>query len=192
MNNNGGMALNHKSRKLIYNFISNNPGTAFENIKRFLDMNKSTLNYHLKYLERSDQVTSKIEDGQRCYFCAYTMNHEIQPILKMTQTNLTEIQRQLLILIQQKPGVTNKELIFQTKLNRKSLGYNIKRLREQKLIWATKEDGTLGYEYITKDKLRHEMATRLISKLLSDEIDEQTYHKIKGKLETLNLDELMK
>jgi predicted transcriptional regulator len=95
------------------------------------------------------------------------------------------------LLIQQKPGVGNKELINLTKLNRKNLSYNLKRLREQKLIWAVKNNGVLGYEFITKEKLHHEMATRLISKLLSDEIDEETYHKIKHKLDTVDINELM-
>ena len=190
--NNNGETLTHKSRRLIYNFISNNPGVSFENIKRFFDMNKSTLNYHLKYLERNTKVISKLEDGQRCYYCAYKVSQMIKPIQTRTPANLTQIQEKLLLLIQQKPGVTNKELINQTRINRKNLSYNIKKLRDQRLIWAVNNDGILGYEFITKEKLQHEMATRLISKLLAEEIDEQTYHKIKEKLETVDLNELMK
>jgi predicted transcriptional regulator len=189
--NNNGETLTHKSRRLIYNFISNNPGIAFENIKRFFDMNKSTLNYHLKYIERNNKVTSKLEDGQRCYYCAYKVSHKILPLQTRTPTNLTQIQERLLTLIQQKPGVSNKELITQTKINRKNLSYNIKKLRDQKLIWAVKNDGVLGYEFITKEKLQREMATRLISKLLAEEIDEEAYHRIKDKLETVDLNELM-
>ena len=188
----GGPALGHKSRKLIYNFISTNPGAAFENIKKVLDMNKSTLNYHLKYLERSKQITSKLQDGQRCYYCAYKVDHSIQPVLDRAPPNLTETQQHLLKLIQNRPGITNKELIIQTKLNRKNLSYNIKKLRENKLIWAVRSDGLLGYEFITKEKLQYEMATRLIAKLLSDEIDEETYHKIKTKLDEVNIEELMR
>ncbi len=190
--NNNGETLTHKSRRLIYLFISNNPGVTFEKIKRFFDMNKSTLNYHLKYLERNNKIISKLVDGQRCYYCAYMVSNQIMSIQTSSPTNLTQIQERLLVLIQQKPGVSNKELMIQTKINRKNLSYNIKKLRDQKLIWAVKNDGLLGYEFITKEKLQHEMATRLIAKLLSDEIDEETYHKIKTKLDEVNIEELMR
>ena len=188
----GGAALEHKSRKLIYNYISTNPGSTFETIKKFFDMNKSTLTYHLKYLIRHGKVTSKLEDGQRCYYCAYKIKHRIHSFITEKQAHLTEVQEQLVTIIQNQPGVTNKELMLKTKLNRKNLSYNIKKLRDKKLIWSVKTDGILGYEYITKEKLRHEMVTRLISRLLAEEIDESTYHKIKNKLDTVDLDELMK
>jgi predicted transcriptional regulator len=188
----GGPALGHRSRKLIYNYISTNPGAPFENIKNFFDMNKSTLNYHLKYLERNREITSKLESGKRCYYCARKIEHKIHPILQEERSRLTETQDQLLKIIQQNPGVTNKELITRTKLNRKNLSYNIIKLRDRKLIWAIKSGGILGYEIVTKEKLRHEMATRLIAKLLADEIDEEAFNRIKRKLETMNIEELMK
>lgn len=187
----GGSVLEHRSRKLIYNFISTNPGASFETIKKFFDMNKSTLNYHLKFLERNKKITSKLEGGFRCYYCAFKIDHDLHLFVKDKQAGLTGTQKLLIRIIQDNPGVSNKELIARTKINRKNLSYNIKKLRELKLIWAVKVDGILGYEYITKEKLKHEVATRLISKLLADEIDEATYHKIKKKLEKLNLDELM-
>jgi len=188
----GEGALGHKSRKLIYNFISTNPGASFESIKKFFDMNKSTLNYHLKYLERTKEIDTKREGGRRCYYCAHKIAHTAHPFAKEKQSGLTDRQQQLIKIIQDNPGVSNKELITRTKLNRKNLSYNIKKLRERKLIWAVKSDGILGYEYVTKEKLQHEMVTRLISKLLANEIDEETYHKLKKKLEKLDLDEIMK
>jgi predicted transcriptional regulator len=180
-------ALDHRSRKLIYNFISTHPGSSFKIIKNLFDMNKSTLSYHLNYLERNRKVISKREGRNRCYYCAYEAASKLGK-----RSNLTYTQRKLVNIIQDTPGITNKELMSRIKINRKNLHYNIKKLRELKLIWAVKRNGELGYEYVTEEKLRHEMATTLISKLLSNEIDEKTYHKIKTKLDLMNLEELLK
>ena len=188
----GGLALQHRSRKLIYNFISTNPGSSFEIIKRFFDMNRSTLKYHLKYLERNNHIFSKRKGRRRCYYCGSEIDHEIILFSDDPHPYLTITQKKLIKIIKDNPGITNKELLDRTKLNRKNLSYNIIKLREQKLIWGFKTDGVLGYEYITEDKLRHEMVTKLISKLLAKEIDEDTFNRIKGKLEKVDLDELLK
>ncbi len=185
-------ALGHRSRKLIYNFISTRPGSSFKVIKNFFEMNKSTLSYHLKYLERNKKISSKPEGKHRCYYCTNNIQLGSHVIDTGEHANLTATQHTLVKLIQNNKGITNKELIGRTKLNRKNLHYNIKKLREKKLIWAVKSSGILGYEYVTEEKLRHEMATTLISKLLSNEIDEETYHKIKNKLVTMNLEDVLK
>jgi predicted transcriptional regulator len=156
-------------------------------IKTFFEINKSTLSYHLNFLEKNKKVISKREGRNRCYYCAYAAATKLDE-----RSSLTATQQKLVNIIQNTPGVTNKELMTRININRKNLHYNIKKLRELKLIWAVKTKGVLGYEYVTEEKLRHEMATNLISKLLSNEIDEGTYHKIKTKLETMNLEELLK
>jgi predicted transcriptional regulator len=93
-------------------------------------------------------------------------------------------------MIKNTPGITNKKLMSFTKLNRKTLSYNINKLLDQKLIWKTKNSSTIGYEYITKDKLRGEIYHQLLMKLLADEIDEETFLRIKRKLELIDIDDI--
>jgi predicted transcriptional regulator len=90
------------------------------------------------------------------------------------------------------PGITAKELNFKIKVKPTTLEYNINRLIELKLIWKAKNDGMVGYEVITDENLREEIFNRLIKKLMTGEIDEETYFKIKKRLESLDLDELSK
>jgi predicted transcriptional regulator len=180
----------HRSRKLVYNYVSSHPGASFGEIKRVLELKKSTLMYHLTYLERKGKILSKKEGRLRRFYCRDKPLSKTYPTSK-TQTNtLTQTQRQLIGLIQNYPGISKRELVDRTKVNGKKMNYNLRRLCDLKFIWIVKNDGIIGYEYITSEKLREEVFNRLILRLISDEIDEATFNKIKRKLENMDLDEL--
>jgi predicted transcriptional regulator len=186
-------ALKHRSRRLIFNYISSNPGVTISSIKRFFDMNESTLKYHLHYLEKNEKIYSKPQGKYTCFYCKHRTLSKIhaEPTKRSALVNLSKTQKQLLDLIISRPGLTQKELAKLTNINRKSVSYSLKRLAEMKLVWVLKKDGKLGYEHITAEKLRLEMLSELVNKLLTDEIDEETFNKIKKKLEIMDIDELM-
>jgi predicted transcriptional regulator len=186
----GEVDLKHKSRKLIYNYILSNPGVTFGNIMRFLDINKSTLMYHLTYLEKARKVFSIREGHRRYYYCIEKKITDIDPFFRTYLNKLNTTQIEILKLIKDNPGITKQDLIIRTRINRKNLNNILKKLGELNLIWLVKNSGILGYEYVTREKLRSEVLKRLITKLISDEIDEKTFKRIKKKLKTINLDEI--
>lgn len=186
----GAGSKDNRTRKMIYNYIKSYPGVSFGKIKDFFELNESTLKYHLVYLERTKDITSRREGRRRCYFSS---QHEFDDNKKTDEPDFsvfTRNQQVILKLIIRNPGITRTELLSKTKLNRKTFGYNIDRLVEQKTIWVINSSDEIGYEYITKDKLYKEMYNGLLMKLLSNEIDEETFHKIKKKLELIDIDEI--
>jgi predicted transcriptional regulator len=190
----GEEALEHKTRKQIYNYISTHPGVSFGVIRRFFDINESTLKYHLHYLEKNQRITSERTGRQRCYYSEGVQKTSEQYTMqlqhKAKQLNLSMSQQRVLSLIRQQPGITRKELIKFTKLKRKTLSYRIDKLIEHQLIWKVKTEEGIGYEFITKEKLRKEIYNQLLLKLLADEISEEKFLKIKKKLELIDIDEI--
>ncbi len=186
----GEVGLEHKTRKLIYNYIATHPGVSFGVIKEFFDLNESTLKYHLHFLEKNKRITSAREGKLRCYYCEYKKEVTIPTSQKIKHLNLSKSQQRVLNLIKRQPGIGKKELMRFTKMNKKTLSYNIDKLIENKLIWQVKDSGAIGYEFITKDNLRKEIYNRLLLRLLADEISEEKFLKIKKKLEEMDVDEI--
>lgn len=186
----GEEGLGHLTRKQIFNYISSHPGSSFGNIRSIFELNESTLKYHLNYLERTKKIESRKEGRRRCYYCQGEYGEDEIGTVVRSEPTLTANQQRIINVIRRRPGITNKDLVARTKLNRKTVSYNLERLIEKKVLWKIKADGVIGYEYITEEKLRKEMYNQLLIQLLSDEIDEDTFLKIKKKLESLDIDEI--
>jgi len=185
----GGKAvLENKTRKQIFNYISTYPGTSFGEIKDVFEINESTLKYHLAYLQRAEQIISKREGRRRLYYIKPYIDNNPLKISPAGHKNLTGNQIRIIKQIQNQPGISVKEIIKNTKLHRKTVAYNINKLIQHNIIWKVKSSDGIGYEYITEDKLRYEMYNQLLLKLIADEIDENTYLKIKKKLESSDIE----
>jgi len=168
----------------LYQLILAYPGVTFNVLKKVNNLNRSTLRYHLKYLEKAERIKSDLNNGQRSY---YPLNDEIllsKIYGNKSKTNfLTVIQQQILSLIKKNPGITQKELIKKTSLSRFTISYNTRKFISMGLVKKTVDENNVHYEYISEEILKDEVLVRLTIKLLSKELDEDTYHHLRRRLE---------
>ena len=181
---NGQAAMEHDTRKMIYNHITHYPGVTFSVLKNIFELAEGTLRYHLKYLEKADTVCSDIQDGNRCYY----PQKKDQVLSKMLENHsgtykFTKNQKRIMAIIQQYPGINQKDLIKKAKLNRFTLNYNLNKFIDLGVIRKINNSGRVFYEFITDDLMEHEIMKLLIIKLLNNEIDENTFNELKEKLE---------
>lgn len=173
--------LDHRSRRMIYRYISTHPGVSFGSIKNVLELNSSTLRYHLEYLERSDSIRMSKDNGKRCYHpnngtsLSFETEHSI--------SELPASQERILEIIKRNPGITKKELVQLARMEPKKVRYNVRRLRENRQIWRVRSGRDTGYEAITPQKLKDEMLKLLLDKYLRDEMDKETFLRLKEELE---------
>lgn len=177
------VTLENQIRKMIYAHIVEYPGVSFIKLKRVYDLNDGTLRYHLNYLQRAQKITSKIESGKLHYYprAKFVINSNL------TNTNLkshqlTPHQELILNAIKQYPGVNQTELIAKTSLKRHILTYNISQLIDLGMVKKNNHVQYVCYEYIPEELLQYEMLKMLTIKLLNNEIDEQTFLKLRSRL----------
>jgi len=177
-------ALDHYLRDTICNHILEYPGVSFSKLKKVYNVNDSTLRYHLQYLEREQRISQNMENGKLHYYPFNGIASTV-PISNRHkhQNSLTVHQETILRTIDKYPRITQKELGERTKLKRFILTYNISKLIDMGFIRKLNHQRNVCYESITQEQLQIEMLKVLTIKFLNDEIDEETYYKLKGRLE---------
>jgi len=180
----GDIALDNKTRRIIYNHIYAYPGVSFNTLKEIFELSPGALRYHLNYLEKYEKISCGLEKGNRCYYPF----HNGFNISKISQDRsglhkLTPHQKRVLNTIKRYPGINQKELINRTKMNRSQISKNLQKLVNLNIVQRNKIGKQIYYEYVPDDELKFMILKRLVIKLLRDEIDEQTFLKLKRKLE---------
>ncbi|MBI2077983.1 MAG: winged helix-turn-helix transcriptional regulator [Euryarchaeota archaeon] len=123
--------LAHEKREEVYQYIKNNPGPSFSDLRRELELSNGTLVHHLRVLESQEFVRS-YRDGFRTRF--YLRGPKIVPTAYLTRT-----QQQILDTISSNPGVTQKELSSLLGLPRESVSYHANRLAAQGQLQVRQE-----------------------------------------------------
>lgn len=121
-------------RGQIYGYIRTNPGVHYNQIRRGIDVKNGTLSYHLRVLEKTELVKSRREGFRYRAFYPTGMKFP-----KKERFRLTELQIQIIDVIKNNHGITQKDIA--QKLNQKpqTINYNIKVLDQAGLITVIKK-----------------------------------------------------
>jgi predicted transcriptional regulator len=155
-------------RPKIARYILLHPGSSFNDIQTIFDVPESTLRYHLGYLEKKDQIHS--DTKKRIYFP--TENRGDKSVSKTQMTLINSIKRN--------PGITQKELVSKTKINRSTIRKNIRSLIEEEMVTTTRIGNEIHHFFIYPEDLERIKALRLITKLVQEKIDEDTYWELRS------------
>ncbi len=178
-----GYSLEHNTRKMIVNHILAYPGVSFVSIKKMLNLPDGTLRYHLNYLESKKEIRSCLEGNNRCYYPVQRIIFDSKSESEIKTHRLNDTQERLLDIIQRNPGITQKDLILLTGLKRITVRYNIRKFIDFGVVRKEPNGRNICYYYISDIELKERIKKRLIAKFLSNKIDEQTFLRLKRRLE---------
>ena len=181
---NGDKVMENKLRRMIYNLIVTYPGVSFSNIMNIFELKDSNLRYHLNYLEKHGKISSSQEDGIKCYYPHPANVKLLDKRQEPIETHrLSPEQEKLLSIIKKNPKINQKELVSRSGMNRMTAVRNLNALKYLNLIKNKKIQNNVYYEYVPDVESRFVILKGLIIKFLSDEIDEQTFLRLKSKLD---------
>lgn len=163
----------HRTRKILSDYILENPGATMKLISQALRVSPGALRYHLDHLIKEEIVISKREFGRKRYFPYLTPSAKRLPASR--DRMMTRNHSRVLSLIEGSPGITRTELKERLNLTSKGLSYILDRMKGSYLIREERTSSGPSYHRLSKDELYREAMMVLSKKLVDGEIDERTF-----------------
>lgn len=147
-------------RNRILNYIQLHPRISRTNIKKVLGISESTLRYHLRVLEKNGLIKCKFEDSKEII---YSTTDESTKDFSVSRDRI-------IYTIKNNNGISQKDLIIKTRLDRAIVSKQVKKLVKTQII-VTEKKGREVYHYYRPLKDIRE----IIKKYALGMIDEDAY-----------------
>jgi len=148
--------LNLEQRRKIYNHIKKNPGLHFREISRELKKPKTTIEYHLYFLEKKGFITKQKEKGYLRYYIKKTIGEKDKEIINMLRK---DVPRNIILFLLMNPCPTMKDIKFFAKKwkghpskigfhlykHQTTLSFHIKKLIKSDIIGSYQDKKTKKY-----------------------------------------------
>ncbi|MGA1822821.1 MAG: winged helix-turn-helix transcriptional regulator [Thermoplasmatota archaeon] len=159
----------HDTRRLLYEYIRDNPGATYRMLKKAFKLTDGTLRYHLDYLQRKRKVVQEKSGREKCYFSYLKKRFPFSD----PDLHLNEAQEKLLDIISRDPGLSIGDLRRRSGMKRESFQYNLRKLKKLKLVWRVKGIEGSGYEIVTRERLADEMFLLTVNRFLDGKIEKE-------------------
>ena len=143
-----------ENRRLIFDYILDNPGVHLRKISRDINIHLSTLRYHIDYLETKGLITSQKEDNLKIYFASGKLNPQEKKLTPLLQQKRF---RDIILAIIGSDEPTSSEIAEKLSMNPSTTSKYIKILEEREVI---------SHEKIGREKRYHINNEESVIKLL--------------------------
>src|SRR5947208_7503844 len=162
-----------QTRKDLYDFVRRNPGFHLRELARALNLSITLADYHLRFLERHDLITSSMDGEYKRFYPRST------PGLADPRPALTEEDRQILGFLRQpvplrvmnflmeREDATHKMILEQVPVSPSTL-YHLKKMQAAGIIDRA-ESKDRGYRILNPKSVARLMATYELAS--SDQVD---------------------
>ncbi len=136
MANEGSLQPEDNTTDQIFRFIEENPGCHLRKIKKELDLAMGTVQYHLDKLEKAGRVSSQRQGLYKYYFVIGAFEENEKQLLEVLSN---ETAREILMFIIEQKYPSQIEISKHMSISSASVSWQIKRLRDYRVIDEIKE-----------------------------------------------------
>lgn len=138
------------NRRMVLDYVSDNPGSHMRKIARDLDMRLSTLRYHLDYLEKKGSIACQKQNNLKVYFA----QGKLKPLEKTLAPLLQQKRfRDIILILIEYPGLTFSQIGDALSISPSTASKYISILEEKKIIYHEKSGREKKYFVVDKDSV---------------------------------------
>lgn len=120
------------NRRMVLDYISDNPGSHMRKIARDLDMRLSTLRYHLDFLEKNRSIVFQKQNNRKVYFA----QGKLKPIEKTLAPLLQQKRfRDIILILIESPGLTFSQIAENLSIGPSTASKYISILEGKKILY---------------------------------------------------------
>jgi predicted transcriptional regulator len=129
-----------KTRKDLYDFVRKNPGFHLREISRSLDLSITLADYHLRFLERHDLISSSMDGEYKRFYPRSTPGQADQrPALSEQERQILAFLRQPMPLrvmnfLMEREAATHKEILEHVPVSPSTLSHHLKKMQAAGII----------------------------------------------------------
>jgi len=136
-----------EKRRKIYSFVLRNPGMHLTDISRHLNIPRSTLDYHLAYLERKNLLKSENQGKYTRYFAQYELGTVDKEVLMFLRQ---DIPRMIILFSYIFDEVYRHEISKALDIPVTTASFHLKKLKESGILGLTTKKGRAAYHLINR------------------------------------------
>jgi predicted transcriptional regulator len=129
-------------QRQIYGHILETPGTHLRELSRILNINLSTLRYHVDSLEKKGLLVSKKDLNLKTYYAAGRIGVQDQNITRLLHQKRF---RDIIVLLATSPGMIHGDIATKLDLRLSTLSKYIKILCEHEILDSKKTGNEVQY-----------------------------------------------
>jgi signal transduction histidine kinase/DNA-binding response OmpR family regulator len=143
-----------ENRKLIFDYVSDNPGSHLRKIARDLNVRLGTLRYHLDYLEKKGLIVSQKQNNLKMYFVSGKLKPQEKTLTQLLQQKHF---RDIIFALIESPDLTFSQIADRVSMSPSATSKYINILRDKEI---------LSYKKIGREKKYHINDEKSIVELL--------------------------
>jgi predicted transcriptional regulator len=169
----------HRSRRMLLNYLREHPGVGRQELSRVLQIQESTLRYHLARMEKGGAIKVVKENGHPRFFCRYLD----VPSDMLEKGRLSLDQVRLFRFIRENPGSTRMVIMRNLPKGNGTISEDLRVLVRKRLVSRSGKGKEALYFPVMPDEMRTQVLKSMIEKLVTGEIDEPTFLRLKEELD---------